>query len=159
MMTEAYLENKDLSAYYGKNFSAHSGDISHMPVNFGLIDLVSVPGLTADKLNASIRDYLDEAIPHPGAWPNFNVGNHDKSRVASRVGEELVDAVNMVYMLLPGSPITYYGEEIGMQDLQESLVSPIQSQHLIVLNYLKLFYVLKFNKFQFLNYKLNFYIN
>lgn len=26
----------------------------------------------------------------------------------------MVDAMNMVYMLLPGTPITYYGEEIGM---------------------------------------------
>ena len=37
-------------------------------------------------------------------------------RVASRLGPELVDAMNMIYMLLPGTPITYYGEEIGMVD-------------------------------------------
>jgi glycosidase len=28
----------------------------------------------------------------------------------------MVDAMNMIYMLLPGTPITYYGEEIGMVD-------------------------------------------
>jgi len=50
------------------------------------------------------------------AWPNFQLGNHDVSRVASRLGSDLVDAMNMIYMLLPGTPITYYGEEIGMVD-------------------------------------------
>ena len=48
------------------------------------------------------------------AWPNFQWGNHDQPRVASRIGSDLVDAANMLYMLLPGTPITYYGEEIGM---------------------------------------------
>ena len=59
-------------------------------------------------------DYLD-AMPNK-TWPNFNLGNHDKSRLASRVGDSLLDALNMVYMLLPGTPIHYYGDEIGMVD-------------------------------------------
>lgn len=33
--------------------------------------------------------------------------------MASRVGEDLVDALNMMILLLPGTPVTYYGEEIG----------------------------------------------
>jgi len=56
------------------------------------------------------------------AWPNFQLGNHDVGRVASRLGSDLVDAMNMIYMLLPGTPITYYGEELGMVDAK--LASP-----------------------------------
>lgn len=52
------------------------------------------------------------------AWSNFNLGNHDNSRVASRYGHNLVDAVHMVFMLLQGTPITYYGDEIGMVDTE-----------------------------------------
>lgn len=48
---------------------------------------------------------------------NFlQTGNHDQHRVASRYGPELVDGLNMLAQLLPGSGITYNGEEIGMED-------------------------------------------
>ncbi len=114
MMTEAYLSNADLKDYYGTNFTDHSGDASHMPINFGLLDFKNRGDVTAEKLNKSITEYL-EALPD-NAWPNFNLGNHDNERLSTRVGDELVDAMNMVYMLLPGTPITYYGEEIGMVD-------------------------------------------
>jgi glycosidase len=67
------------------------------------------------QLNSIISNYLT-SLPNPGAWPNFNLGNHDRQRVATRLGHDLVDVLNMVTMLLPGTPITYYGEEIGMVD-------------------------------------------
>lgn len=37
----------------------------------------------------------------------FQIGNHDRSRVASRFRSELVDAFNMLILLLPGIAITY----------------------------------------------------
>ena len=37
-------------------------------------------------------------------------------RVASRLGENMVDIMNMLVLLLPGTAITYNGEEIGMED-------------------------------------------
>ena len=50
------------------------------------------------------------------AWPNYCLGNLDSSRVASRLGSSRVKAMNMILMLLQGTPLTYYGEEIGMVD-------------------------------------------
>lgn len=44
------------------------------------------------------------------------MGNHDNSRVASRFGPEMVDPINTLVMLLPGTAVTYNGEEIGMSD-------------------------------------------
>lgn len=54
------------------------------------------------------------------AWPNYNIGNHDNPRAASRFGHKLLDAMNMVIMMLQGSPITYYGDEIGMEDYDKA---------------------------------------
>jgi alpha-glucosidase len=70
--------------------------------------------LNIQQLRTVLKSYLD-GLPS-WAWPNFQLGNHDRSRVASRLGPELVDAMNMIYMLLPGTPITYNGEELGMVD-------------------------------------------
>ena len=36
---------------------------------------------------AAYINAYEEALP-PGAWPNWVLGNHDRSRVATRVGPE-----------------------------------------------------------------------
>lgn len=46
----------------------------------------------------------------------FQLGNHDKGRVASRVTEKFVNAYAMLQLTLPGTPFIYYGDEIGMVD-------------------------------------------
>lgn len=38
---------------------------------------------------------------------NFQVGNHDNSRMATRYGPALVDGINMIVLLLPGVGVTY----------------------------------------------------
>ena len=52
----------------------------------------------------------------------LKLGNHETSRVSSRIGEENVDLANSLNMLLGGTAIVYYGEEIGMQDLPRELL-------------------------------------
>ncbi len=52
MMTEAYLSNEDIVEYYGTNFTDHSGDISHMPINFGLVEATNNENLaTPENVN------------------------------------------------------------------------------------------------------------
>lgn len=43
MMTEAYLPTAALAKYYGTEMSDHAGDISHMPLNFALVEELSKP--------------------------------------------------------------------------------------------------------------------
>lgn len=48
---------------------------------------------------------------------NWQLGNHDTSRVASRLPATVsVKAANLLLLTLPGTAITYYGDEIGMTD-------------------------------------------
>lgn len=46
---------------------------------------------------------------------SHQLGNHDNHRVASRVGAENVNLANALNLLLGGTAVVYYGEEIGMQ--------------------------------------------
>eukprot|EP00096_Caligus_rogercresseyi_P009388 TRINITY_DN3180_c0_g1_i1.p1 TRINITY_DN3180_c0_g1~~TRINITY_DN3180_c0_g1_i1.p1 ORF type:complete len:642 (+),score=181.57 TRINITY_DN3180_c0_g1_i1:259-2184(+) len=118
MITEAYTD--DLYKYYGSN-----GTLSHMPINFNLIsEFKDKSAVSAKALHNAIVPYIEDVQSIDNAWPNFNLGNHDNPRVRSRFGPELVDGMNMLVMLLPGTPITYYGEELGMEDLSEAQGDP-----------------------------------
>ena len=62
-----------------------------------------------------IADY-ECALP-TGAWPNWVLGNHDRPRVASRIGKEQARVAAMLLLTLRGTPTLYYGDEIGMQQV------------------------------------------
>jgi alpha-glucosidase len=74
------------------------------------------------------RDLLDrrQAIFGDDIWPTVVLSNHDQSRHASRLsasaGIEDTDAVARaaaaVLLTLRGTPFLYYGEEIGLRDVE-----------------------------------------
>jgi alpha-glucosidase len=107
MVGEIYLPNEDLVLYYGRN-----GDECHMPYNFQLIDMP----WQANTIREAVDAY--EASLPPGAWPNWVLGNHDRPRVASRVGRDQARIANLLLLTLRGTPTTYYGEEISMENVQ-----------------------------------------
>jgi alpha-glucosidase len=81
-----------------------------VPLNFGLI----TEPWTAERLERRIRAHLD-ALP-AGAWPNWVLGNHDVSRVTTRLGEERARAAAVILATLPGTLTLYYGDELGLPD-------------------------------------------
>ncbi|MCD6475035.1 MAG: alpha-glucosidase C-terminal domain-containing protein [Anaerolineaceae bacterium] len=104
MVGEIYLPNDQLMMYYGDN------DECHLPYNFQLI---------LKKWEAkSVRETVDqyEADLPKGAWPNWVMGNHDRHRIATRIGIEQARVANMMLLTLRGTLTTYYGEELGMTD-------------------------------------------
>ncbi len=50
-------------------------------------------------------------------WIRFKVGNHDQYRIATRVGRQFINIANVLNLLLGGTAVVYYGEEIGMENL------------------------------------------
>jgi alpha-glucosidase len=81
-----------------------------IPLNFGLI----TRPWTADRIARRITAHLD-ALP-AGAWPNWVLGSHDVSRVATRLGPQLARAAAVVLLTLPGTVTLYYGDELGLTD-------------------------------------------
>jgi alpha-glucosidase len=91
--------------YYGCNL-----DELHMPLNFQLLGI----DLQVDKIR-QVVDAVEGSLP-VGAWPNYVLGNHDETRVASRYSEQQARLVAMLLLTLRGTPTIYYGDEIGMQE-------------------------------------------
>ncbi|XP_025411875.1 maltase 2-like [Sipha flava] len=107
LIIEAHTSINNTMKYYGTDPGAY------LPFNFGLITKLN-DGSNASDFNDAVYTWL-ENLPR-GKWPNWVIGNHDNHRVATRMGPEMVDAMNMLNLLLPGTAFTYMGEEIGMED-------------------------------------------
>jgi alpha-glucosidase len=106
LIGEIYLPPQRLVAYYGKDLAG-----AHLPFNFALL---SAPW-NARGIENIIFDY-EAALP-AGAWPNWVLGNHDRPRVASRVGPDQARVAAMLLLTLRGTPTLYYGDEIGMHQV------------------------------------------
>lgn len=106
MIGEIYLPIHKLMTYYGIDEKE-----AHLPFNFLLL---SQPWET--RILAAAIDEYEAAIPE-GGWPNWVLGNHDQSRISSRIGIQQARVAAMLLLTLRGTPTIYYGEEIGMQDV------------------------------------------
>jgi alpha-glucosidase len=106
MIGEMYLSIHQTMAYYGPNNSG-----AHLPGNFTLLLLP----WDARKIAVAI-DECESSLP-PGAWPNWVLGNHDRSRLATRAGKEQARVAAILLLTLRGTPTMYYGDEIGIPDV------------------------------------------
>lgn len=111
LMTEAYTAPENVMRFYGSSDGTIAG--SHMPFNFIMINDVTKASKAADIMNI-ITSWIS-LIPE-GKSTNWVLGNHDRARVGSRLGEERKEGFLALAMGLPGVAVTYYGEEIGMVD-------------------------------------------
>lgn len=99
---------KELKSYYGAN---HEG--IQMPMDLMFTELKP---LSADVFRKHIA-----AVDGSGEWPVYVMSNHDIVRAYTRFADGTHDdAIAKVlagmYLTLRGTPIMYYGEEIGMKN-------------------------------------------
>lgn len=106
LIGEIYLPIPRLMTYYGTEQKG-----ANLPFNFQLLQCAWTP----HELARAITDYMS-ALP-AGAWPNWVLGNHDKSRIASRIGQSKARAAALLLFSLPGTLTIYNGDELGMQDV------------------------------------------
>jgi alpha-glucosidase len=106
LIGELYLPIERLVRYYGAD-----GSGVQLPTNMHLMMVDWRPQTLAELI-----ERYERALP-PGAWPNWVLGNHDRSRVASRVGPAQARVAAMLLLTLRGTPTIYYGDELGMTDV------------------------------------------
>ncbi|KAM7343924.1 maltase A2-like [Cochliomyia hominivorax] len=107
LLTESYSPIDFLSLAFSN--ATHRG--AQIPMNFNLMDLTE--SSTAKDVETLVNAWMDTMWKNHKI-ANWVVGNHDSSRVANRIGRNKVDLLNIIVHCLPGTSITYYGEELGM---------------------------------------------
>ncbi|MFT0879526.1 alpha-amylase family glycosyl hydrolase [Rhodopseudomonas sp. G2_2311] len=107
LIGEIYLPVERLVAYYGAGLKG-----AQLPFNFALL---STPWRAREI--AGLIERYELALPS-GAWPNWVLGNHDRPRVAGRVGPAQARVAAMLLLTLRGTPTMYYGDELGMEQVE-----------------------------------------
>src|SRR4029453_5122441 len=87
------------------------GATIQVPFNFELLSAA----WDARGIATFVDRYL-AALP-AGGWPNWVLGNPDTARVASRLGPAQARVAAMLLLTLPGTPILYQGDELGLTDV------------------------------------------
>jgi alpha-glucosidase len=113
MVVEAHPETADRI----KGYQRYYDDINPgycAPFNF---EILYMPW-RAD----SFKTYIDkfQEVLKTGYTPIYTFGNHDESRLATRVGIEAARSAAVLLLTLPGVAFIYYGEELGMSDVEIS---------------------------------------
>ncbi len=103
LIGEIYLPIERLVAYYGEGLKG-----AHLPFNFQLLQTA----WSAPAIAELVRAY-EAALPE-GGWPNWVLSNHDRPRIAARVGQAQARVAAMLLLTLRGTPTLYYGDELGI---------------------------------------------
>ncbi|HTC50185.1 MAG TPA: alpha-glucosidase [Candidatus Aquilonibacter sp.] len=109
LIGETYTSNREeLKEYYGD----HNDEIQ-MPMDFMFCE---VNKLSANDFRIQIAN-----AESTGGWPVYVISNHDMPRSYVRYGDgkhndEIAKLMAGLYLTLRGTPIMYYGEELGMEN-------------------------------------------
>ena len=109
---EVYImDPSQVAGYYGR------GDELHLAFNFSFLRSPWSAADFAREISA-----FDALVPVEG-WPDAVLSNHDVPRHATRyddavLGDERARVAAMLLLTLRGTPFLYYGEEIGMRNVE-----------------------------------------
>jgi len=108
LIGETWTSNvAELKQYYGDN-----NNELQMPMDFLFTKV--------DKLSPAEFRHQIAGIESAGGWPVYVLSNHDIVRAYNRYGDgvhndDIAKLMAGFYLTLRGTPIMYYGEEIGME--------------------------------------------
>jgi alpha-glucosidase len=123
LMSEAYVDDvAELIRFYGE------GDEMHLPFNFFL---AQVPSLGAAAFRRVVEELEAGCAAGRGRWPSLVLNNHDIDRACDRYATDgdtdaVAKLLAMLLLTLRGTPVMYYGEEIGMRTHPPSRIDEVR---------------------------------
>lgn len=109
------------AAYFGQGLRAtEASDLEAVAEGGRELHLVFDFGpLKAPWTAAGIRGAVEatRGVLPPGCSPALALGNHDEPRLATRLGSDGARMAAVLLLALPGTPCLYYGDELGMRDV------------------------------------------
>jgi alpha-glucosidase len=119
LIGETWTEDAEqLRAYYGPS---HNELQLPMDFMFTMINKLSPPDFRKQIAGAEAS----------GGWPVYVISNHDIRRSYDRYGDgknndAIAKLLASLYLTLRGTPIMYYGEEIGMENNDPARIQDVQ---------------------------------
>jgi alpha-glucosidase len=107
---DKYLSGEDQYAH----FYAVNPEVA-APFNFGGLTIPYSAHEYSTLIN-SFQKFVGDKLR-----PFYCFTNHDKPRLVSRLGREQARLAGMLLLALPGIPVVYYGDELGMENV---VISP-----------------------------------
>lgn len=126
IITESYDTIEKTIMYYGPEPSLRYAD---MPFDFELFKLKET-NMEPRHITMVLKYWIDgvrgmnwpDENGAPSPWSCWVNGNHDNKRLLNRIGKHNIDAFRLISYLAPGSPVNYYGDEIGIHDSSYSSI-------------------------------------
>lgn len=124
MVVEASTELPDTTSSYLKLYEHIDPSIS-APFNF--------TGLNTVWKASVFKEFIDafQGSMRPDYIPVYCMSNHDKPRIVARLGKGAARTAAVMQLTLPGMPVIYYGDEIGMDGVEippEAVQDPFGKQ-------------------------------
>lgn len=106
-----------MSLHLSRYWASLSRDLYPSPFNFSFLSHDPHPSTSPSHLHHDLSHSPLHPLLYFSYRHRYQVGNHDRSRIASSAGQAYTRVINMLLLTLPGTPTTYYGEEIGMENI------------------------------------------
>lgn len=131
VITDVAEEFKDRIIVFEDHLDRLTPEESQIRRIYGIDPEVSAPfnfqgmhiGFGSRSFSYMVNSY--QGIVPMGARAFYCFSNHDESRVATRFGEKEARMLAVLQLSLPGTPVIYYGQELGMTDVA---ITPEQVQ-------------------------------
>lgn len=113
---ENWITETDYYAYYASkvpSFFNFSTSISSSTSTFIQVAKGFMSGDAFSKTIANIESHVKEE--NPDGFSSYFLSNHDQDRSSKSLTGYKAKLAASIYLLLPGTPYVYYGEEIGLK--------------------------------------------